>query len=296
MFSSIYESVFHFNSQNTAGKKEANVATNSRAQQTSVEIPEDQLTETVDLAKIAFEKENAENKLAEFTLVKNELEIKGVSEWGGKRYAEIIQLSREADAFFIQKRYVPASEKYTDATAGAKELAGQVKETFQLLMDDGRIALNEGDGEHAREKFRVALMIDPTSEPAQNSLERAGKVETVARLIASGKHHEKNANLSFAHADYQEALELDPESEEAGKALNRVTGQIKDETFRKLMSEGLAAFHNNNHELAKSKLLKAKSYKPESREVIDALAQVDQTIRLERIEKLRKKALEAESS
>jgi hypothetical protein len=284
------------NPVDTAGMGDPNVTSDSEVQQTSAEIPVDQIAETVDLAKLAAEKENAENKLADFTLVKNELEGKGVSEWGGDLYAEIIQLSQEADAFFIQKRYFPASEKYTDATAGANELAGKIEKTFQLLMDHGHTALNEGEGERAREKFRVALLIDPTSELAQHSLERAKKVEAVMQLVESGKHHEKNANLSFAHADYQEALELDPESKEARESLNRIKGQIKNDAFQQLMSEGLAAFHNNSHELARAKLLKAKSFKPESREVRDALAQVDLAIRLARIEELRKKALKAENS
>ncbi|MBW1901596.1 MAG: hypothetical protein JRJ20_08160 [Deltaproteobacteria bacterium] len=284
------------NPVDTAGVEDSNITPASKAKQTSVEIPEDQSTEAVDLAKLAVEKENAENKLADFTLIKNELESKGASAWGGDLYAEIIQLSQEADAFFIQKNYVPASEQYTDATAGANELAGQMEEAFQLLMDDGRIALAEGAGERAQKKFSVALMIDPTNELAQHSLERAKKVETVMQWVESGKRHEKNGNLSFAHADYQEALRLDPESKEAREALNRIKGQIKNEAFQQLMFEGLAAFHNNNYELAKAKLLKANSFKPESREVRDALAQVDQAIRLARIEGLRKKALKAESS
>jgi len=284
------------NPVDTAGVEDSNITLTSKTKQTSVEIPENQSTEAVDLAKLAVEKENAENKLADFTLAKNELERKGVSEWGGDLYAEIIQLSQEADAFFKQKKYAPASEKYTDATAGANELACQIWEAFQLLMEEGRIALAEGAGERAQKKFRVALLIDPTNELAQHSLERAKKIETVMQWVESGKLHEKNANLSFAHADYQEARRLDPESEEARKALSRINGQIKNEAFQQLMSEGLAAFHNNNYELAKAKLLKANSFKSASREVRDALAQVDQAIRLARIEGLRKKALKAESS
>jgi len=252
--------------------------------------------ETVDPTRVAAERESAEQKLADFMYVKNELEGSGAPEWGGDLYAEMIQVSQEADALFIEKDYIAASKKYTDATGKANELTGQIGNAYQRMIEEGRIALDEGDGELAQKKFRVALMIDPSDKLAQHGLERAKNIEKVLILIASGKHHEKNAALSFAHADYQEALRLDPESIEARKALSRVKNQIKNEAFQQLMSEGLAAFHGNNYQLAKANLLKAKSFKPESKEVEDALAQVEQAIRLARIEELRKNALNSENS
>ena len=100
----------------------------------------------------------------------------------------------------------------------------------------------------------------------------------------------------MAHADYQEALALDSESKEARQALARVEGQIRDNKFQLLMSEGLTAFHRNDYQVARTKLLKAKSLKPQSREVKDALAQVEQSVRLARIEAYRQKAAAAEAA
>jgi tetratricopeptide (TPR) repeat protein len=139
-------------------------------------------------------------------------------------------------------------------------------------------------------------MIDPNNASAQKGLERSQKLDAVRRLMASGKQHEKEGNISFAHADYQEALKLDSESKEARQALARIKGQISDREFQTLMSEGLTALHNNNYELARAKLLKAKSFRPKSREVKDALAQVDQSIRLANIETYRQKATAAEQA
>jgi tetratricopeptide (TPR) repeat protein len=114
------------------------------------------------------------------------------------------------------------------------------------------------------------------------------------QLLASGNRHEKAGKIAFAHADYQEALRLDPESTEARQAVARVKGQIRDAEFQQLMSEGLTALHQNDYRLARAKLLKAKAFRPESREVKDALAQVDQSIRLARIEAYRQRATAAE--
>jgi len=122
----------------------------------------------------------------------------------------------------------------------------------------------------------------------------AVNLDAVNRLIDSGKNHEENNRFAFSHADYQEALKLDPESREAQQALNRVKEKIVGEQFQKLMSEGLTAFHNGNYQSARTKLLEAKSFRTDSREVQEALEQVDEAVRLEKIEKLRRKAMAAE--
>jgi tetratricopeptide (TPR) repeat protein len=60
------------------------------------------------------------------------------------------------------------------------------------------------------------------------------------------------------------------------------------------MSSGLTALSRNDYKRARSLFLQAKSFKPNSEEVNDALTQVDEAIRLSRIDDLRKKALAAE--
>jgi len=131
---------------------------------------------------------------------------------------------------------------------------------------------------------------------ARHNLDRAKNIETVMRLIASGANNEKGNNLSLAYADYQEAVRLDPESENAQSALNRVKNLIEAEQFQQLMSSGFTAFNSNDYERARSLFLRAQSFRPDSHEVKDALAQVDAAILLSRIEDLQKKALAAESS
>jgi tetratricopeptide (TPR) repeat protein len=249
-----------------------------------------------DPAKLAAEKEQAEQKLADFMQVKQALEAKGVSQWGNAAYRQMTQLSEEADRFLVENDYVAAAGKYEEAAAQAQVLADRVDPTLKQLLDEGRVALNQGNADLAWQKFNLALMIDPNNALAQQSLQRAQKIDAVRRLMESGSRHEKNGKISFAHADYQEALKLDPESKEARQALARVKGQISAGEFQALMSAGLTALHNNNYKLARTKLLKAKSFRPQSREVKDALAQVDQSIRLANIENYRQKATAAEQA
>ena len=246
--------------------------------------------------KIALQKRDAEENLRIFVLEKRELDGKGGSFWGGILYGEMSRLSQEADALFMAKQYRSASDNYQQATVKARQLEGQTNDALQSLIDDGSRALAKGDGERAQHAFAVALMIDPANELAQRGLERSKKSDAVMRLIGSGKDHEGKNRLSFAYADYQEALKLDPDSTEAQIGLNRIKGLIAGEEFHQLMSSVLEAYHNSDYELARKRLLKARSFRPDSPEVREALAQVEAAHQLNRIEKLRQDAVAAEQA
>jgi len=251
---------------------------------------------TEDSGKNASEKEAADKALAAFLKLKKKLEEKGVAEWGGEEYEEMTTLSREADALLMDNAFLAASAKYAQAEKKAAGLLNNAKSVFQRLIEEGGKALEAGDSSAARQKLRTALMIEPSNGPALKNLERAEKFDAVRRLIESGKKHEKNNRLAFAHADYKEALKLDPESEEAHKGLNRANEWIVDEQFQRLMSNGLTAYHKGDYQSARTQLLKAKSFRPDSREVHNALVQVDAAIRLAKIEKLQRKAMTAEQA
>jgi len=249
-----------------------------------------------DPEKLALDKQAAEQKLAEFLAAKNELDAKGAAEWGGKSYSEMIEISGQADALLIKKDYKPAAAEYARARDIGRQLADRIDEALPRMLDEGRLALNQGNGAAAQRKFTAALMIDPASQSAQKGLKRSQTIENVLHLIESGNQHEKNNSLALARAEYQKALQIDPGADEAHRALTRVTGLIEDQQFSQLMSDGLTAFHNNDYALAQTRLLKAKSLKPGSREVSQALLQVDQALRLARIDRLRNAAEKAEQS
>jgi serine/threonine protein kinase/tetratricopeptide (TPR) repeat protein len=247
-------------------------------------------------AQVALEKEEAEKSLADYLVAKKALDGKGGAEWGGHLYTKMVQSGQEADTRFMNREYASASQKYEEALSKAKTLINGSEKAFRRLMEEGRMAMAEGDGKRAQGKFSLALMIDPTNQLARQNLDRAKKIERVIRLIDSAKRHEKLNNLPFALADYQEAMKLDSESDQAREGFDRIKGLIAEEQFKRLMSSGFAALQNNEYEMARKAFLKAESFKTGSIEVQDALAQVDQAIRLARIETLRKEALAAEQA
>ena len=250
----------------------------------------------VDPAQLELEKTTAEQKLAEYLEAKGELDHKAALEWGEETYLEMTELGRLADARFMEKQYAPAFELYNRATNLAGELADRTMDALGRLLAEGQKALDDGNGTLARHNFSVALKIAPADAGAQQGLKRAETIETVMQLIGSGRQHEANNALSLARSDYSKALEIDSDSEKARQGLNRINGLIKEEQFQQSMSDGLAAFHRKDYKSARTRLLKAKSLKPGSREVSDALFQVDQAIRLSGIDNLRLAAQKAERS
>ena len=251
---------------------------------------------TPDPSKRAAVKKEADKKLAEFMQLKQELEAKGVSQWGNETYREMSLFADEADRLLIENQYATATAKYAAAAAKAQDLVNQIEPVMKQLLAEGRDALADGNGELAEEKFAIVLMMDPRNQIARDSLQRAKNTEAVLRLLESGKGHETLGNLAAAHSDYQEALRLDPASNKARQALARVDDQLREQKYQQLMSEGLTAIHNKNYQLARTQLRKAQKYRPDSREVKDALAQVDQAIRLSRIETYRRQAAASERS
>jgi tetratricopeptide (TPR) repeat protein len=249
-----------------------------------------------DHEQLASNKEEAERKLAEFLAVKNGLAQMGVQAWGSAAYTRMTQLGNEADSHFMGHEYNAAAAKYDRAAVIAGELTESAPEVLHRLLNEGEEALKKGAGGEAQKKFSAALMIDPSNASAQHGLKRAGTIEAVMQLIESGRQQEESGRLDAAKSDYEKALQMDPDAKRVQTALNRVMGRIKEEQFRLSMSAGLTALNNNDYRQARSHLLKARSYKPESREVSDALSQLDQAVRLSRIDKLRREAQAAEES
>ncbi len=258
--------------------------------------PPNQSLQTVDTARLELEKEAADKALASLLKFKKEIEEKEGRLWGGDEYKAMISLSQEGDRLLIDRSFADATEKYAQASNKAKALIDNTGTVFQKLMQQGQKALENGDSVIARQKFSIALKIQPFDESAQRNLKKAEKLDEVNRLITSGNNHEKNHRFAFAHTDFQRALKLDPESRIAQNGANRMKEKIVSEQFRKLMSDGLTAYHNGHYQLARTTLLKAKSFRPDSREVKNALLQVDEAIRLDKIEKLRQKATSAQQA
>jgi tetratricopeptide (TPR) repeat protein len=134
------------------------------------------------------------------------------------------------------------------------------------------------------------LETPPPPRPAPD----AAKVEAVKRLLASGDRLAAAGSFSAAQSEFQEALQLDPQSREARAGLQRMKSRMSEEEFRRWMAEGIASLNAGDAATARSRLLKAQALRPEAPEVKEALAQTEGRLRSARLEALRQKALASE--
>ena len=117
----------------------------------------------------------------------------------------------------------------------------------------------------------------------------------VLSLMANGQKFEVQKDYASALAAYRQAYDRNPQYEEAGIAVKRVTDKIADAKYRQALATGLEALERKDYDRARKYLLEASSVKPDSREAKKALASLNQTLRRIRIASLKEKGQVSEA-
>ena len=275
---------------------DATPASDSPSATASIDSPDsgEERPEPIDPGKLLLDRERAEESLSAFLSKKGMLDQKGVLEWGSTIYADVLRVSAQADQMFLTQDFEAAINAYNRAMRDCEVLIAQIPEAFTNLLIDGSNALNAARGALAQRKFSAALKIDPTNALARVGLTRSKTIDRVVSLMASGNALEQQGKVALALTDYLEASRLDPMHELAAAAAKRAGDAIKQSEFQKLMSEGLRALETGDLIVSQQKFLKAGRFYPESKEVQDALLQVEEKRRLITIRQLSEKAAEAE--
>lgn len=237
---------------------------------------------------------SANGALEEFLVKRHELERRGVAEWGGDAYESVQQQSEEADDLMLRRSYAEARERYQTAAADCDTLLADTPAVLMQLLREGAEAFERTNGVLAVRKFEAGTQLDPASTVARESLRRARTLDQVGGLLRSAASHERRKSWGEALTDYQEAVDLDPQFEAASAGLARVTRAMKDERFQTLMSEGLQALQDGTLDRAETILQRAEVLKPGSRDIRNALFQVEEARRVLRIRAAQEEAIDAE--
>jgi len=148
----------------------------------------------------------------------------------------------------------------------------------------------------------------PQAPPAEalvqvkEDLPKNGEQKTAAsrqgfdQLVVSARQHERAGDLTAALADRRQVEKIKTDDRQVRRELQRVPHLLAERRFERLMSEGLAAMHASDYRGARAKLSEARRMKPASRAAADALFEVEQALRLERIAKLEGQGRAAEKA
>ena len=251
------------------------------------------LTSSDDAIRLKFETDEA---LGDLLSQLERLKFRGIERWGGQPYLDVLDVYAEGDQAYLSKNYRAAGDRYRQATDMLEPFYDQIDDKFQETLDAAKVAFDADDFIEAIRLYDLAVAITPGHAGAERGLERALNLEAVLRLMDQGARFEDDLELDAARLAYEKALELDSRWEPATVALARVQQNIRQMSFDSRMSEGLEALMMADYETARAAFNAAKMMRPNSREPVDGLLQVDQELRLARIRAMEGEAIDQEAN
>jgi tetratricopeptide (TPR) repeat protein len=218
------------------------------------------------------------------------LKYRGIERWGGQTYLNVLDVYEQGDRAYLEKDYRVAGERYGEAAKMLEPFFDRIDDVFDETMRGARAAFESGDHAEAVRLYDLAVAITPGSSEAEQGLARARNLAAVLNLVDQGRSFENELDLLAAKTAFEKALELDPAWGPAMTGLERVTAAIRERSFEQRMTEGLDALAAGNFQTARAAFDAAKALKPDSRQPVDGLLQVDQEVRLANIRRLEQEA------
>ncbi|MEM7543334.1 MAG: hypothetical protein AAF384_17375 [Pseudomonadota bacterium] len=222
----------------------------------------------LDLAARDRAQELLESAVAEFeSLRSNKAEM-----WAEEEFLQGENGIREGEKYLREQRY-PESEKLLAATLEKlKALSAQLPEYIARWLEEGDLALGQGDSQAALAAFERILEIDQSHAKANIGRQRATTLDQVLALIEEGQGHEEMSELGKAKSAYQKAVGIDPYAQGAIAALERLAQQDRETRYRQAMSAGYGALEAQQFTRARSFFSDAQRLGGKTQETERALA------------------------
>jgi tetratricopeptide (TPR) repeat protein len=222
------------------------------------------------------------------------VEAQAAATWSTEALVAARTLGDGAAERFALKQYAEARAGWEQGLAALEAIAASRPAALAAALAAGDAALAKGQSEPAAASFRLALAIDPGNAVATRGLARAGTLDQVFALLDEAIKDEQAGKIAAAREAYGKALAIDPAAPGAQAAIGRIDARRADEAYRAAMSRALAALADGRPQEARAALEQAKSLRPGSREVADALGQLARNERAEGLQALTERALAAE--
>ena len=262
-----------------------------RARPQAVEPPEPpeppesiaQETPSLSTQEISALKSQTEQLLLQVIKKQETLQQQGIKKWAADDFLHAISLGAAGDEHFRKQNFTAAVSSYQQAITALEHLEQQVAPTLAKHLQQGELALTQGERDAAIHHFQFAKAIDAQNMQALNGLQRAETIEELFALLEKGGNFDAANHLQDARQTYQQAIDLDPLSAEAKTAINRVSKRLTDIEFSRLIALGYSLFRARQFEDARSTFMSAQKLSPGSDQPKQGLAKVVQAIRDEKI-------------
>ncbi len=224
-------------------------------------------------AQRARQRQQAQEVLAQLLEKQEALESLEVAQWAAQDYAAAIELARRGDEAYRTQLFDQATAAYQGADSALASLQDQVSQRLADALSAGEQALAEEDSVRAQEQFTLALLFDPLSTQAQAGLGRAQRLDEVLALMDTAQDQREAGALNQALTTVQQVVALDPEHAPARALEQQIRGQIADNAFTAVMSEGFAALQSGQSEAAIAAFERALTMRPGNVEAQEAITQ-----------------------
>lgn len=224
----------------------------------------------------------------------NVLVGRGLPQWAETQAKTLNQQLAQADTHFANRDFGAAQQGYQQSLDKIKQLQDRAEQLLAESLSRGQAALKAGDDDIALEAFELALTLDPDNATAKRGKRRALNLEAVLSHLNAAESAEASGELEQARADFQAALELDPQHEKVRAGLARIEKALAEKAFSEKMSEGMLALNRENYKSAQSAFQQALNLKTGAPAARDGLEQARLGLQAQRIETLRSQALGAE--
>lgn len=266
------------------------------ADKPKISEPEVQIEPSLSPEELLKLKSEAERLLVLIIKKQEALQEKGVEKWAKNSFLEAVNLGTKGDEFYRKQQFDNAITTYKDTILLLDQIEKQAMDTLEKHLEEGELALVQGEQDVAIYNFDIAKAIDEKNIQAINGLKRAQTISELYKLLEKGGNLEAAGRLESAKQTYEQAYSLDPLSTEAKSAVERVAAHINEQKFTRLISLGYTSLNAREFEDARNAFKKAKKLNPNSKQPDQGISKINQAIRQDKIAALKVEAEYFESN
>jgi Protein kinase domain len=248
----------------------------------------------VDFAALAKAKQEADDERASVADRLQKITARAAEQWGGEDFRRANDELAAGDKDYEAREYASAKQHFAALDPLLDSMEKRAGTVLAEQLKAGAKALDEGRSADARAAFELAGKIDVGNKVAAQGLKRAGTLDQVLALLATGEQSEKQSNMAGALENFRKVLALDPEMTRARDGMARIESRLAGDAFASSMARGYSALAAADYSKAREAFEAARKIRPDAPEIQQALRQIEQEQRTRVISAKLEKAQELE--
>ncbi len=202
-------------------------------------------------------------------------ELEGMGQWGGKRYAQAVALSRSGIDQLKGQDFTRAASSFRQAVSLIDDLDASKHELLEQALKAGSDALEHGLQKEAVQAFSTALAIDPQNGEARTGLRRAGTITMVHTMLRHAREQSEAGKPEATLKTAEAILKIDPLCTEARRLLKQAGNAIKRKKFDLAMGRAISALSAHRYSEAQGALSQAQALFPSDPSVRELSARIE---------------------